>query len=185
MQSDVVGSNCGWAIGSGQARSRNAALRFQCSTRLKQIDLALHEYENRYHSFPPAYIADRNGKPMHSWRVLILPFLDETDVYNRYDFNEPWDGPNNRKLLDARLRCMRVRVMKPHMRETQPARATSPSLEQTRLGNAISRDVSRSRDLRITLQYDHVDETTNSGINWIELESSLDASNQRVHHPAP
>ena len=36
---------------------------------------------------------------MHSWRVLILPFLDEQGLYDLYDFSEPWDGPNNSKLL--------------------------------------------------------------------------------------
>src|SRR4030095_9667762 len=53
---------------------------------------------NQYGSFPPAYIADKNGRPMHSWRILILPFLEEQALFSRYNFNEPWDGPNNRKL---------------------------------------------------------------------------------------
>lgn len=47
---------------------------------------------------PPAYIADKNGKPMHSWRILILPYIDQVELYNAYRFDEPWDGPNNRKL---------------------------------------------------------------------------------------
>ena len=38
---------------------------------------------------------------MHSWRVLLLPYLDRSDLYKAYDFTEPWDGPNNRKLLPA------------------------------------------------------------------------------------
>ena len=48
--------------------------------------------------FPPAYVADESGKPMHSWRVLLLPFLDQPDLYAQYDFAEAWDGPNNRQL---------------------------------------------------------------------------------------
>src|SRR5262249_16289055 len=58
-------------------------------------------YHSLYNAFPPAYIADENGKPMHSWRVLILPFIEQSTVYNQYDFREPWDGPNNIKLLNS------------------------------------------------------------------------------------
>jgi prepilin-type processing-associated H-X9-DG protein len=47
---------------------------------------------------PPPYIADANGKPMHSWRVLILPYIEYDALYKQYKFDEPWDGPNNRKL---------------------------------------------------------------------------------------
>ena len=37
---------------------------------------------------------------MHSWRVLILEFLESRELYHQYDFSEPWDGPNNRLLID-------------------------------------------------------------------------------------
>ena len=49
---------------------------------------------------PPAFVADGDGRPMHSWRVLLLPFLEQHTVYAAYNFAEPWDGPNNRKLAD-------------------------------------------------------------------------------------
>ncbi len=57
-------------------------------------------YSSSKMHFPPAYIADENGKPMHSWRVLLLPYLEQEELYNRYSFDEPWDGPNNSKLHD-------------------------------------------------------------------------------------
>jgi hypothetical protein len=79
--------------------AREAARRTQCQNNLKQIGLALFNYESTYRSFPPAYVADSDGKPMHSWRVLILPFLDQQELYEAYDFSEPWDGPNNSRLL--------------------------------------------------------------------------------------
>jgi len=60
--------------------------------------LAVANYHETYGCFPPAYVVDRDGKPMHSWRVLILPFLEQTQLYNAYNFAESWDGPNNRKL---------------------------------------------------------------------------------------
>jgi prepilin-type processing-associated H-X9-DG protein len=80
-------------------QAREAARRSMCKNNLKQIGLALHNYHDRYGTFPPAYIADANGKPMHSWRVLILQQLDRDDLYRQYNFAEPWDGPNNSRLL--------------------------------------------------------------------------------------
>jgi hypothetical protein len=69
-----------------------------CSDHLKQIAIALLNYQDEHGRLPPAYIADDNGRPMHSWRVLLLKYLDK-ELYDAYDFDEPWDGPNNCKLL--------------------------------------------------------------------------------------
>jgi|SRR5262245_43729646 len=80
-------------------QAREAARRSQCKNNLKMISLALFNYESAHGTFPPAYIPDENGKPMHSWRVLILPFLDDSTLYSQYNFSEPWDGPNNSRLL--------------------------------------------------------------------------------------
>ena len=82
--------------------SRPPGVRSTCASNLKQIALALQSYHTVNGCFPPAYIADKNGKPIHSWRVLLLPYLDRGDLYKAYDFAEPWDGPKNRKLLVMR-----------------------------------------------------------------------------------
>jgi prepilin-type processing-associated H-X9-DG protein len=87
------------AIGAAKRGGRQA----QCCINLSQIAMALQEYHKANGCFPPAYIADKNGKPMHSWRVLILPYLDQGPLYKMYSFNEPWDGPNNKKLLVYRV----------------------------------------------------------------------------------
>lgn len=78
--------------------AREAARRSTCRNNLKELGLALHLYHETHGSLPPPYLADADGTPMHSWRVLLLPYLDGADLYARYDFNEPWDGPNNRQL---------------------------------------------------------------------------------------
>lgn len=80
--------------------AREAARRSQCNNNLRQISLAMMNYHDVYGTLPPAYLADPNGKPMHSWRVLILPFMEQKALYDRYNFDEPWDGPNNRQLAD-------------------------------------------------------------------------------------
>ena len=69
-----------------------------CSNNLKNITFALHSYASDHGCFPPVYMADKYGKPKHSWRTLILPYIERKDLYDSYDFDEPWDGPNNRKL---------------------------------------------------------------------------------------
>jgi len=81
--------------------SRGAALRMSCSNNLKHIGLGLHAYYDEYGGLPPASTPDENGQPMHSWRVLILPFIEQQELYEQYDFDEPWDGPHNRQLADA------------------------------------------------------------------------------------
>ena len=80
--------------------ARDQARSMECSNNMKILSIALMSYHSEYNTLPPAYIADEEGKPMHSWRVLILPFLEEQFLYDQYDFNEPWDGPNNIKLLN-------------------------------------------------------------------------------------
>ncbi len=88
---------CGCLLPAVQA-PRITTRRNYCSNNLRQIGIALQNYEDTYGSFPPAYIADANGKPMHSWRVLLLPFLEQENLYKQYRFDEPWDGPNNSLL---------------------------------------------------------------------------------------
>jgi hypothetical protein len=80
------------------SNAREAARRMSCMGHMKQIALALHNYHDTYDCFPPAYLTDKDGRPMHSWRVLILPFLEQQELYEKYDMSQPWDGPNNRKL---------------------------------------------------------------------------------------
>ena len=79
--------------------AQEASRRSHCKCYLKQFGLALHNYHDTYGTFPPAFVLGPDGQPWHSWRVLILPFLECDPLYQEYRFDEPWDGPNNRKLL--------------------------------------------------------------------------------------
>lgn len=90
---------CG-GLGRAARDARRAALRSNTNGCFCQVILALHNYHDVHGCFPPAYLADEHGRPMHSWRVLILPYLEHGDLFNEYDFNEPWDGPNNSRLHD-------------------------------------------------------------------------------------
>lgn len=65
----------------------------KCHNNLKHIALALLNYENTYKCFPPAYTVDKQGRPMHSWRALILPFMDNSNREITYNYNQPWNSP--------------------------------------------------------------------------------------------
>lgn len=82
----------------GSSGQRPAQARTECRRKLGLLAMAMHNYHDTYGTFPPAYLADKDGRPMHSWRILLLPFLGHRDLYERYRFDEPWNGPNNRKL---------------------------------------------------------------------------------------
>jgi hypothetical protein len=80
-------------------QAREAARRTQCKNNLRQIAMAMHIYHDTYGSFPPAVTYSADGKPMHSWRVLLLPFLNERPLYSQYNMNEPWNSHWNSQLL--------------------------------------------------------------------------------------
>jgi len=82
--------------------TREAAWRAQCQDNLKQIGLALHDYHDAFGCFPPAAITDKQGRPMLSWRVAILPYLGSGHRYSKFHLDEPWDSPHNLALLNDR-----------------------------------------------------------------------------------
>jgi len=75
--------------------ARAAARRVQCQNNLKQIALAIQNYQTVHDALPPAYTIDANGKPLHSWRTLILPYLDHEQLYEMIDLSKPWNDPAN------------------------------------------------------------------------------------------
>jgi hypothetical protein len=145
--------------------AREAARRMQCINHLKQIGLALQNYHNNYHSLPPAYVADTDGKPMHSWRVLVLPYLEQAALYKKYSFNEPWNGPNNVKLHNevVRVFCCPSRTGQQPNTETSYVVVTGqgtawPAVKPISLASITDRF---SDTILVT-------EVANSGIHWME-----------------
>ncbi len=72
-----------------------------------QVDLAvLNKWTSNPHGhFPWVNQYNDQGRPMHSWRVLLLPELGEDQLYGEYDFSQPWDSPHNLKLVDKMPTC--------------------------------------------------------------------------------
>jgi hypothetical protein len=77
---------------------RKTLARCNSMCNLSEIAVALHQYHDEYGCFPPAYTVNDDGKRMHSWRVLILPYVGYESLYERYRFQEPWNSPANRRL---------------------------------------------------------------------------------------
>jgi hypothetical protein len=145
--------------------TRTPSRRSQCSNHLRQIGISLQNYHDTYGSFPPVHIADSKGQPIHSWRVLILPFMEQQALYDRYRFDEPWDGPNNRKLHNE---IMHVYCC-PSCPKGQPKTDTSyvavigPNTVWP--GSKATKFTDLSDGTSNTIM---VVETFNSGIHWME-----------------
>ncbi len=83
---------------------RDAVKATTCQGNLSCIGMAMHDYHQKYGHFPPAFIAGIDGKPAHSWRVLLLEFLDP-ETFRAYRFDELWNSPNNQKLQNDMPTC--------------------------------------------------------------------------------
>jgi RNA polymerase sigma factor (sigma-70 family) len=87
------------ALGPAFAVTRIASQRTQVTNNLKQMALAMHNYHDAYGRFPAPALRDKSGKPLLSWRVAILPFVEQDTLYKQFHLDEPWDSSHNKKLL--------------------------------------------------------------------------------------
>lgn len=110
------------------------AQRQQTLNSLKHIALAMHNFHDTYSSFPPQALADDEGKRLLSWRVLILPFLDQADLYQQFHLDEPWDSDHNRKLIEKMPDVYRDLSAEAKMEETGKTRIVAPLTEASIFG---------------------------------------------------
>jgi prepilin-type processing-associated H-X9-DG protein len=96
------------AVGAGillpaTQRVQEASARARSQNNLKQIALAMHNYHSVNGALPPHAIYSKDGeRPLLSWRVAILPYIEQQALYQQFKMDEPWDSPNNKPLI-ARL----------------------------------------------------------------------------------
>jgi prepilin-type processing-associated H-X9-DG protein len=99
LTSPATGAVLAALVAPAVQSSLEAARRVQCVNNLKQIALAMHNYHASNNAFPrPAYL-DQKAKPLLSWRVAILPFIEQQELYDKFKQDEPWDSPHNKALL--------------------------------------------------------------------------------------
>ena len=80
-------------------QTRAAARRTQSMNNMRQMTLAAHNYASAHNGFPAQANYDKNGKPLLSWRVHVLPYIEQQELYDQFHLDEPWDSPHNRKLI--------------------------------------------------------------------------------------
>ncbi len=161
-----------------QARGREAPRRAQCACNLRQIRAALENYFQKHGCYPPAYTVDKQGKRLHSWRVLLLPFLDNESLYNRIHLDEPWDSPQNQAVLgspaepgrDLRygLPCYRCPSDWENEKETNYVMIVGPGTISDGRGSTRPTEITDREDRTIC-----VVEVAGTGIAWYEPRDLL------------
>jgi type II secretory pathway pseudopilin PulG len=155
----VILSLGGWAVRVAREEARIS----RCQNNLKQIALALHNYHDAFRHFPTAFSRGADGTPWHSWRVDILPFIEQQPLYNSYRVWEPWNGPTNRKLSKAAPDCLRCPFDESPATDTSYLAVTGPGTIWPDDGPASFRDILDGTSNTIM-----VVEVANSGVHWME-----------------
>jgi len=77
-----------------------AARRMQCGNNLRLLALALQNYADTYAALPEPFTTDAEGRPLHSWRVALLPYIEQSALYTQIRLDEPWDSEWNSRFHD-------------------------------------------------------------------------------------
>jgi hypothetical protein len=157
---------CVWlTLAAALSDPRYVARKSSCSNNLHNIVLALQQYHTNCGCYPPPFIADAKGKPIHSWRVLLLPYLEQKALYSQYRFDEPWDGPNNRKLhnINPKIFACAAQDDKRPYTETNYVVVVGPNTAWP--AQTYMRDADIIDGLSNTVL---VVEVADSGIHWME-----------------
>lgn len=88
-----------FALQPEKDKESDDAAREQSRKNMQKIALAMHDYHDIVGTFPPAALVDKDNKQLLSWRVLLLPYLGEQDLFKQFDLYQPWRSPHNKKLL--------------------------------------------------------------------------------------
>jgi len=157
-----------------------------CKTHLRIIGIALQTYHDAHHCFPPAYIADEQGTPMHSWRILLLPYFEEEELkrlYQQYRFDEPWNGPNNSKLLAKAPYMYRCPHDVSDESNSSYLAVVGPETMWRGIQPMNIREITDGTSKTIAIL-----ECSDSGVNWLEPRDALfedAASGINVHSTRP
>lgn len=151
-----------------------------CSANLRIIASGLSAYHQVHGSFPPAYVADETGRPLHSWRVLLLPYVGHQDLYERYRFDEPWNGPHNRRLAKRIPAVFQCPHAEPHNQLTHYVTVVGDETAWPPESTVSIKDITDGRHGTVILVESHA-----CDIHWMEprdldfgvMSTSVNAAN--------
>ena len=135
----------------------------QDANNLKQMVLAFHIYHDTYRQFPSPAICDKAGKPLLSWRVAILPYIEQDNLYRQFKLDEPWDSDHNKKLL-------------PQMPKLYQMVGDSPSDSQTFYRVFVGQDKNPSalfRNYADKVRMQHITDGTSNTIMIVQSADSV------------
>ncbi len=99
-EKDVAAAGLFAPVSQALEKARESSMRARSMNNLKQIALAFWNYHDTSKHFPPPASHSRDGKPLLSWRVAILPFIEQQQLYQQFHLDEPWDSPHNKPLIE-------------------------------------------------------------------------------------
>lgn len=150
-----------------------------CRANLARVAAALRAYHDHFGTFPPAVVYGPDGRALHSWRVLILPYLGENELYAQYDFTRPWNSAGNRRLherVPAALVCPADHAAAPG--HTSYLAIVGPETAWPNSG--VLRLDERPAEIAQKIL---IVEAAASGINWLQPEDMrFDLINRQVNN---
>lgn len=166
----------------GIPSAREAARRMQCSNNMRQIVLAFHAYHDQHGCFPPTYTVDEKGQPLQSWRVLILPYVEQKELYEKIRLDEPWDSEYNRQFHTAVPRIYQCPSAN-SLRETAPVLAKSGSYYSVIDGAEAAFSGSQTKSKLATPHETLVLVERRMPVNWMDpsREISFDVAERGVN----
>lgn len=134
-----------------------------CRNRLRIISIALQNYHSSYGCFPPAYTVDSNGRRLHSWRTLLLPFLDQAVLGRMVDYSKPWDDPANAKVREVSIRAFTCPSVDSMSGKTQYLGIVTPD-------SVLNRECRRIADITDGLSHTWmlIEVTPEHSVHWME-----------------
>jgi len=158
-----------------------AARRAQCTNNVKQIALAMHNYHDFHKCFPPSVITDEQGTPRYSWRVAILPYAEQSPLYDQWNHDEPWDSPNNMRIGQTAIPTYRC----PSDEGGDPLETNYVMITGEEAVGNLPNEVTKIAEIRDgTSNTILIVEVVDSGISWSEpRDLSLDELEMRINAP--